>query len=68
MDEQWRFSLGTTFNRKNGHTIGAALTYADYGDGEIDNGGARPDSGVPWTLTGDYRTNRIVFLGLSYGW
>jgi hypothetical protein len=45
------------------------LTYADYGDAEIDNGGVRP--GVinqPWTVNGKYDTNRILFLGFNYGW
>lgn len=68
IDEQWRYSLGTTFHRDNGHAINLSLTYADYGEAEIDNGGSRPVSGAPWTLTGDYSTNRLVFLAMSYGW
>jgi long-chain fatty acid transport protein len=67
IDEQWRYSLGTTFHRSNGHNINASLTYADYGDAEIDNGGTRP-GGAPWTLTGDFSSNRLIFLALSYGW
>ncbi len=68
IDEQWRYSLGTTFHRDNGHAINASLTYADYGEAEIENGGTRPGTGAPWTLTGDYSSNRLIFLGLSYGW
>jgi len=68
IDEQWRYSFGTTYERDNGHKIGLVLTYADYGSGKIDNGGSRPLSGAPWTVTGDYSSNRILFLGLNYGW
>ena len=68
IDEQWRYSVGTTFHRDNGHSINASLTYADYGEAKIDNSGTRPGSGAAWTLTGDYSSNRLIFLGLSYGW
>jgi long-chain fatty acid transport protein len=68
IDEQWRFSGGFTYERENGHKIGAVITYADYGDAEIDNGGGRPVSGEPWSVKGDYSENRIIFLGLNYGW
>jgi long-chain fatty acid transport protein len=68
IDEQWRLSVGTTYQRDNGHKMGVSLTYADYGDGAIDNGGNRPVSGLPWTVQGEYDTNQIVFLGVNYGW
>ena len=68
IDEQWRYSFGTTYHRDNGHNINVSLTYADYGEAEIENGGTRPGTGAPWTLTGDYSSNRLIFLGLSYGW
>ena len=68
IDEQWRYSFGTTYERENGHKLGLVLTYADYGSAKIDNGGSRPVSGAPWTVTGDYSSNRIIFLGLNYGW
>jgi long-chain fatty acid transport protein len=68
IDEQWRYSIGTTFHRQNGHNINASLTYADYGEAEIENGGTRPVTGAPWTLTGDYSSNRLIFLAFSYGW
>ncbi len=68
IDEQWRYSGGVTYERDNGHKIGGVLTYADYGDADIDNGGQRPVSGEDWTVKGDHSTNRIIFLGLNYGW
>ena len=68
IDEQWRYSFGTTYERENGHKIGLVLTYADYGSAKIDNGGPRPISGAPWTVTSDYSSNRILFLGFNYGW
>jgi long-chain fatty acid transport protein len=68
IDEQWRYSFGANYERENGHKIGGVITYADYGDAEIDNGGARPVTGTPWTVKGDYDTNRLIFLGINYGW
>jgi long-chain fatty acid transport protein len=67
MDEQIRISGGVTYERDNGHKIGGVLTLADYGDADIDNGGGRA-GGADWTVKGDYSTNRLVFLGLNYGW
>ena len=68
IDEQWRFSGGVTYERENGHQIGLVMTYADYGDADIDNSGERPVSGESWTVNGDYSDNRLIFLGLNYGW
>jgi long-chain fatty acid transport protein len=69
IDEQWRFSGGVTYERDNGHKVGVVLTYADYGDGDISNGGNRPGpAATPWTVDGDYSSNRLLFLGLNYGW
>lgn len=68
IDEQWRLSVGATYQRASGHRVGLVMTYADYGDAAIDNGGTRPLSGLPWTVKGRYSTNRIIFLGLNYGW
>jgi long-chain fatty acid transport protein len=68
MDEQWRYSGGVTYERDNGHKIGGVLTYADYGDADIDNGGKRPGTGDDWTVKGYHSTNRLIFLGLNYGW
>jgi len=62
IDEQWRLSAGTNYAFTGGSTLGAALTYADYGDARIDNGG---DWGQ---VVGKYSTNRILFLGVNYGW
>lgn len=66
IDEQWRFSGGLTYKRSNAHRFGAVVTYADYGDAAIANGGNRPVTGEPWTVNGDHRTNQIVFLGVNY--
>jgi long-chain fatty acid transport protein len=69
IDEQWRYSGGVTYERQNGHKIGVVLTYADYGDAAIKNGGARPGpTPAPWTVDGDYSSNRLIFLGLNYSW
>jgi long-chain fatty acid transport protein len=62
MDEQWRFSIGTNYAFNNGVKLGGVITYADYGEARIDNGG---DWG---TVVGKYSTNRIWFLGANIGW
>lgn len=62
MDEQWRFSVGANYAFPKRVRLGLVLTYADYGDGEINNGG---DWG---TVVGKYSTNRIWFLGANIGW
>lgn len=62
LDEQWRYSLGTNYTLNNGVKLGGVLTYADYGDGRINNGG---DWG---TVVGKFSTNRIWFLGANVGW
>jgi long-chain fatty acid transport protein len=67
IDDQIRISGGVTYERDNGHKIGGVLTIADYGDADIDNGGTRADTS-DWTVKGDYDTNRLIFLGLNYGW
>jgi long-chain fatty acid transport protein len=69
IDEQWRFSGGVNYERDNGHKVGVVLTYADYGDAAIANGGNRPGpEASPWTVNGDYSSNRLIFLGFNYGW
>jgi long-chain fatty acid transport protein len=62
MDKQWRISAGTNYALKNGVKLGGVLTYADYGDAEINNGG---DWG---TVVGKYSTNSILFLGANVSW
>ena len=69
IDEQWRFSGGVNYERANGHRMGVVLTYADYGDAAISNGGNRPGAAAEaWTVDGDYSSNRLIFLGFNYGW
>ena len=48
--------------------VAAAVTDADYGDADINNGGTRPVSGLPWSVNGDYKDNSILFLGLNASW
>jgi hypothetical protein len=60
--------VGANRERSNGDRWGLVATYADYGDAAIDNGGNRPLSQLPWTVTGSYSTNRVLFLGFNYGW
>ncbi len=67
MDRQVRLSVGATYD-KGDKIIGGAITYADFGSGKIHNGGSRPESGEPWTVVGDYRTNRIIFVGFNVNW
>ncbi len=68
IDEQMRFSVGATYEKSNGHKVGVSVTYADYGDAAIVNGGLRPVSGLPWTVQGSYSSNEIIFAGLNYTW
>ena len=68
IDKQWRLSVGAQRFRPNGRRVGFVATYADYGDGSIHNGGARPVTYLPWTVDGKFSTNRILFLGFNYGW
>ncbi len=68
IDEQWRLSGGFSKERENGNSWGVVVTYADYGDAAIDNGGNRPLTALPWTVKGDFSTNRIIFAGFNYGW
>ncbi len=67
MDRQVRLSVGATYD-KGDKVIGGAITYADFGSGRVNNGGLRPVSGEPWTVVGDYGTNRIIFAGFNVSW
>ena len=67
MDRQVRVSFGATYD-KGDKVIGGAITYADFGSGKINNGGVRPESDAPWTVVGDYGTNRIIFAGINVNW
>ena len=40
-----------------------ALTYADYGDNEINNG-----SPIWGTVSGEYSAHRIIFFGMNVSW
>ena len=68
IDEQWRLSAGATYEWREDRQVGAVITYADYGDARIENGGNRPVSGIPWQVVGEFDTNRIIFLGLNFLW
>ena len=63
MDEQWRLSVGTNYAFPQRVKLGAVLTYADYGDAEINNGAPNWGQAV-----GKYSTNSILFLGVNIGW
>jgi long-chain fatty acid transport protein len=62
IDEQIRISGGATYQFSGGSSLGGVLTYADYGDADINNGG---DWGQ---VVGDYSSNEILFMGINYGW
>ncbi len=62
IDRQIRLSGGATYTFANGRSLGGVLTFADYGDARIDNGGS-------WgQVVGEYDTNRILFMGINYTW
>jgi long-chain fatty acid transport protein len=62
IDRQIRLSGGATYTFAGGSSLGGVLTFADYGDARIDNGG---DWGQ---VVGEYDKNRILFMGINYGW
>ncbi|MGI9308834.1 MAG: OmpP1/FadL family transporter [Gammaproteobacteria bacterium] len=64
IDEQWRFSVGGTWDTSERMQLGAVLTYADNGDAKIQNGGTRPGP-VDWFVDGEYSSNNAIFLGLN---
>jgi long-chain fatty acid transport protein len=62
IDRQIRLSGGAGYTFAGGSTLGGVLTFADYGDADIDNGGA-------WgQVVGDYESNQILFMGINYAW
>jgi len=62
IDRQIRLSGGANYTFAGGSSLGGVLTFADYGDARIDNGGS-------WgQVVGEYDKNRILFLGINYGW
>jgi long-chain fatty acid transport protein len=62
IDRQIRLSGGATYTFAGGSSLGGVLTFADYGDARIDNGGA-------WgQVVGEYDKNRILFMGINYAW
>ncbi len=68
MDRQIRISGGLTYATSDKFKIGGAITYADYGDGEINNSSlGNPPLGAG-TLVGEYGTNRIIFASLNFNW
>jgi long-chain fatty acid transport protein len=62
VDEQWRFSGGTTYEINESRKIGATITYIDFGDAPINS-----TTGVG-NLSGDYKTNRGIIFGVNYSW
>jgi long-chain fatty acid transport protein len=68
MDQQIRISGGLTYATSDKFKIGGAITYADYGDAEINNSSlGNPPLGAG-TLVGEYGTNRIIFAALNFNW
>jgi len=62
IDRQIRLSGGANYTFQGGSSLGGVLTYADYGDARIDNGG-------PWgQVVGEYDKNQILFMGINYAW
>ncbi|MGI9341985.1 MAG: OmpP1/FadL family transporter, partial [Gammaproteobacteria bacterium] len=62
IDRQIRLSGGANYTFAGGSSLGGVLTFADYGDAAINNGGS-------WgQVVGDYKTNRLLFMGINYAW
>jgi long-chain fatty acid transport protein len=62
IDQQIRLSGGVTYEFAGGRRLGGVLTYADYGDARIDNGGN-------WgQVVGEYDSNDLLFMGINYAW
>ena len=58
----YRFTPSLHGGVASGNSLGGVLTFADYGDGRIENGGN-------WgQVVGEYDTNRIWFFGINYNW
>jgi len=77
VDEQIRYALGITYQRRQDFTIGAHLVYADYGDGDIvaENSITVPSPGplpveidIPTGFSGNYKNNDIYFFSVSFNW
>ena len=62
IDRQIRLSVGASYTMDSGKVVNGSLTYADYGDARIENSNGGGD------VVGEYRTNRIVFLGININW
>jgi long-chain fatty acid transport protein len=62
IDRQIRVSGGVNYTFAGGSSLGGVLTYADYGDARIDNGGN-------WgQVVGEYDKNDLLFMGINYAW
>jgi len=62
IDRQIRVSGGVNYTFAGGSSLGGVLTYADYGDAKIDNGGN-------WgQVVGKYDKNDLLFMGINYAW
>ncbi len=68
VDRQIRLSAGATWVKSQKTTLGGAITYIDFGEAAIDNGGTRPISGEPWQVVGEYGTNEALFVAFNVGW
>ncbi len=64
LDRQIRVGAGVQYEFNQDVTLGAAYEYLDLGDGNVDiiGGNLRGD------LKGDYKKNRIHFIGLNVVW
>lgn len=64
IDRQVRYAFGADYLRDSGMKISGSLVYADYGDAEISNSGARGLLG----FSGEYDTNQIWFASVAVNW
>jgi long-chain fatty acid transport protein len=64
LDRQLRVGAGVQYELNQDVTLGAAYEYLDLGDANIDQTGGN----LRGDLKGDYKKNRIHFIGLNVVW
>ena len=62
LDRQWRIAGGLNYKLNERRSLGGSLTYIDLGSGRTRN------DGLGGLYSGKYTTNRLIILGLNYGW
>jgi long-chain fatty acid transport protein len=66
VSEAYRMSAGAQYNWDDDHTLGISYTYADFGDGEVDQVALPPRGAV--VLDGEHSPFSAHFVGLTFIW